>query len=158
MEPGVLAAHMEALVGPCCRLTAAAALLMGRVRRLFFMSEHQDLSRFLVTNLGITKYPQYRLQFVFMLQCTKCAAYDVMFLLPRQSRRTSAMAQMRVILLCRLNRPSSGFQKRQDMLEYEEALQHAAVLDAAFEVCIAHGAAGVACSTACWLLATSTDQ
>lgn len=61
MEPQALAAHMEALVGPCCRLTAAAATLMGRVRRLFFMSEHQDLSRFLVTNLGITKYPQYRL-------------------------------------------------------------------------------------------------
>ena len=67
MEPQALAAHMEALVGPCCRLTAVAALLMGRVRRLFFMSEHQDLSRFLVTNLGIIKYPQYRLQFFFML-------------------------------------------------------------------------------------------
>lgn len=60
VEPKVLAAHLEALVGPCCRLTLAAATLMGRVRRLFFMSEHQDLSRFLVTNLGITKYPQYR--------------------------------------------------------------------------------------------------
>jgi hypothetical protein len=60
VEPQALAAHMGALVGPCCRLTAAAATLMGRVRRLFFMSEHQDLSRFLVTNLGITKYPQYR--------------------------------------------------------------------------------------------------
>ncbi len=59
MEEAVFEA-LSALAGPCCRLTAEAATLMGRVRRLFFMSEHQDLSRFLVTNLGITKYPQYR--------------------------------------------------------------------------------------------------
>ena len=74
MEPQALAAHMEALVGPCCRLTAAAATLMGRVRRLFFMSEHQDLSRFLVTNLGITKYPQYRWHFTQMFQRTEYVA------------------------------------------------------------------------------------
>ena len=34
----------------------------------------------------------------------------------------------------RLNRPSSGFSARMDMLEYEAALTHAGTLDAAFEV------------------------
>lgn len=54
---------VEAVVevaGPCCSLTAPAALLMARVTRLFFMTERQNLSRFLVTNLGITRYPVYK--------------------------------------------------------------------------------------------------
>ena len=33
---------------------------MARVTRLFFMTERQNLSRFLVTNLGITRYPVYK--------------------------------------------------------------------------------------------------
>ena len=37
----------------------------------------------------------------------------------------------------RLDRPTSGFQTRGDMLEYEAALSHAALLDSAFEVCAA---------------------
>ena len=55
-----MAAALFAVAGPCCRLTGDALTLMGRVRRLFFMSESQDLSRFLVTDLGICRYPQYR--------------------------------------------------------------------------------------------------
>lgn len=54
---------LEALLqqsGDCCTLSSAAAVVMARVRRLFFMSERQDLSRFLVTDLGITRYPDYR--------------------------------------------------------------------------------------------------
>ena len=46
--------------GPCCTVTDAARTLISRVTRLFFMSERQDLSLFLVTDLGITRYPQYR--------------------------------------------------------------------------------------------------
>lgn len=61
---------LEALLqqsGDCCTLSSAAAVVMARVKRLFFMSERQDLSRFLVTDLGITRYPEYRQIFCFLL-------------------------------------------------------------------------------------------
>lgn len=59
-QEGLLEALLQQ-AGKCCTLTSEARLLMTRVRRLFFMSERQDLSRFLVTDLGITRYPEYRL-------------------------------------------------------------------------------------------------
>ena len=47
-------------VGPCLRLGRDMVVTARRVQRLFFLAEGQDISRFLVTNLGITKYPDYR--------------------------------------------------------------------------------------------------
>lgn len=48
-----------ALAGPCLRLAPEADCVVRRVQRLFFLNEGQDLSRFLVANLGIVRYPAY---------------------------------------------------------------------------------------------------
>ncbi|KAK9794912.1 hypothetical protein WJX73_005165 [Symbiochloris irregularis] len=48
------------VTGPLLRLDPSAVQLVHRLRRLFFLNEGQDFSRFLVSDLGITKYPQYR--------------------------------------------------------------------------------------------------
>ncbi len=54
------AAHITATVGPCVRVAPGAAITFRRVQRLFFLAEGQDMTRFLVTKLGVVKYPPYR--------------------------------------------------------------------------------------------------
>ena len=51
--------EVERTVGRCCALTPAAAQWAGRLQRLFFLNEGHDLSRFLVADLGIMRYPTY---------------------------------------------------------------------------------------------------
>ncbi|KAL3507167.1 hypothetical protein ACH5RR_032549 [Cinchona calisaya] len=43
----------------CVRITASAESLMWRAERLFFLNGEQDLSAFLLVDLGIVKYPTY---------------------------------------------------------------------------------------------------
>ncbi|KAK9068699.1 hypothetical protein SSX86_012814 [Deinandra increscens subsp. villosa] len=45
--------------GPCIRISSAVDSLMWRVERLFFCNGEQDLSAFLLVDLGIVKYPTY---------------------------------------------------------------------------------------------------
>ena len=47
------------VTGRCVRLSAAALRWCSRLQRLFFLNEGQDLSRFLVADLGISRYPSY---------------------------------------------------------------------------------------------------
>ncbi|KAK9829081.1 hypothetical protein WJX72_003785 [[Myrmecia] bisecta] len=48
------------LTGPCVRLGRPLAACIRRIQRLFFLNEGQDLSHFLVTDLGIMRYPSFR--------------------------------------------------------------------------------------------------
>ena len=66
---------------------------ISRVQRLFFLNEAQNLSSFLIADLGVAKYPRYA-----------------------------------------VTRSRSVFRQRQDLLEYEQALEHAAQLDNTLEV------------------------
>ncbi|KAM7253151.1 hypothetical protein ACFE04_008730 [Oxalis oulophora] len=43
----------------CIRISSTAEYLIWRVERLFFLSGEQDLSTFLLVDLGIVKYPSY---------------------------------------------------------------------------------------------------
>ena len=52
--------HVALAVGPCLRLALSAVTTVRRIQRIFFLAESQDLSRFLVTQLGLVKYPEYR--------------------------------------------------------------------------------------------------
>ena len=52
--------HVQVAVGPCLRLAASAVTTVRRIQRIFFLSESQDLSQFLVTQLGVIRYPEYR--------------------------------------------------------------------------------------------------
>ena len=52
--------HVDCEVGPCLRLATCAVTTARRIQRVFFLAEGQDLSRFLVTQLGVVKYPPYR--------------------------------------------------------------------------------------------------
>lgn len=81
------------LVGPCIKLTEPPCGVVRRVQRLFFLNEAQTLSSFLAADLGVAKYPSYR-----------------------------------------VSRSRSVFTTRQDLLNYEQALLHAAELDNALEV------------------------
>ncbi|KAI7727989.1 hypothetical protein M8C21_006056 [Ambrosia artemisiifolia] len=45
--------------GSCIRISSAADSLVWRVERLFFCNGEQDLSAFLLVDLGIVKYPTY---------------------------------------------------------------------------------------------------
>lgn len=51
--------EVEKVVGRCCALAPATAEWAGRLQRLFFLNEGHDLSRFLVADLGIMRYPTY---------------------------------------------------------------------------------------------------
>lgn len=51
--------EVEQVVGRCCCPSAAALEWGGRLQRLFFLNEGHDLSRFLVADLGILRYPSY---------------------------------------------------------------------------------------------------
>lgn len=79
--------------GPCIKLQLPLCSLINRVQRLFFLNEAQNLSSFLIADLGVAKYPSY------------------------------AVTRSRSVFSC-----------RQDLLEYECALEHAAELDNALEV------------------------
>ena len=79
--------------GPCVKLQQPLCSLINRVQRLFFLNEAQNLSSFLIADLGVAKYPSY------------------------------AVTRSRSVFTC-----------RQDLLDYEQALQHAAELDNALEV------------------------
>ncbi|XP_042485439.1 fanconi-associated nuclease 1 homolog isoform X2 [Macadamia integrifolia] len=46
--------------GTCIRITSTAEVLLWRVERLFFLNGQQDLSAFLLVNLGLVKYPSYK--------------------------------------------------------------------------------------------------
>ncbi|XP_043722626.1 fanconi-associated nuclease 1 homolog isoform X2 [Telopea speciosissima] len=74
--------------GTCIRITSTAELLLWRVERLFFLNGQQDLSAFLLVNLGLVKYPSY-----------KCITMNQIF-------------------------PG-----RSDLLEYEEAVEVAQIMD-----------------------------
>ncbi|KAK1273465.1 hypothetical protein QJS04_geneDACA015224 [Acorus gramineus] len=45
--------------GICVRVSCTADLLLWRVQRLFFLNGEQDLSSFLLVDLGLVKYPNY---------------------------------------------------------------------------------------------------
>ncbi|GAB2265175.1 hypothetical protein Dimus_000240 [Dionaea muscipula] len=45
--------------GTCYRITSGAESLVWRVQRLFFLNGEQDLSAFLLADLGIVNYPRY---------------------------------------------------------------------------------------------------
>ena len=79
--------------GPCIKLQQPLCRLISRVQRLFFLNEAQNLSSFLIADLGVAKYPSYA-----------------------------------------VTRSRSVFARRQDLLDYEQALAHAAELDNALEV------------------------
>lgn len=81
------------VTGPCIRLEQPLCSFINRVQRLFFLNEAQNLSSFLIADLGVAKYPSYAV---------------------RRSR--------------------SVFSSRQHLLDYEQALMHAAELDNALEV------------------------
>ena len=81
------------LIGPCIKLSQPPCDVVRRVQRLFFLNEAQNLSSFLVADLGVAKYPSYS-----------------------------------------VSRSRSVFTTRQDLLDYEQALLHAAELDNALEV------------------------
>lgn len=85
--------QMLDLNGPCIKLSGPPCDTVRRVQRLFFLNEAQNLSSFLVADLGVAKYPSYR-----------------------------------------VSRSRSVFTTRQDLLDYEQALLHAAELDNALEV------------------------
>ncbi|XP_042059785.1 fanconi-associated nuclease 1 homolog [Salvia splendens] len=46
--------------GSCVKVSPLAELLVWRAERLFFLNGEQDLSAFLLVDLGIVKYPAYR--------------------------------------------------------------------------------------------------
>nr|XP_019708406.1 fanconi-associated nuclease 1 homolog isoform X2 [Elaeis guineensis] len=46
-------------VGTCVRISSAADILLWRVQRLFFLNGEQDLSSFLLVDLGLIKFPDY---------------------------------------------------------------------------------------------------
>ncbi|EHA8586756.1 putative Fanconi-associated nuclease 1 [Cocos nucifera] len=75
-------------VGTCVRISAAADILLWRVQRLFFLNGDQDLSSFLLVDLGLIKFPDY----------TCNVSHQI-------------------------------FAGRDDLLEYEEAIEVAQVMD-----------------------------
>ncbi|WOL02516.1 fanconi-associated nuclease [Canna indica] len=46
-------------VGACIRISSSADILFWRVQRLFFLNGEQDLSAFLLVDLGMIKFPDY---------------------------------------------------------------------------------------------------
>lgn len=51
---------MCSMAGPCVRLAESAHQALLRAQRLFFLNESQTLSNFLVLDLGILQYPEYK--------------------------------------------------------------------------------------------------
>ncbi|KAJ3675670.1 hypothetical protein LUZ60_004712 [Juncus effusus] len=80
------------ITGNCVRITPFAEEVLWRVQRLFFLNGKQDLSAFLLVDIGLMKYPSY---------------------------------------VCHASHPI--FPNRKDLLEYEEAIQLAQVMDESLE-------------------------
>ncbi|XP_020253347.1 fanconi-associated nuclease 1 homolog isoform X2 [Asparagus officinalis] len=74
--------------GTCIKISSAADILFWRVQRLFFLNGEQDFSAFLLSDLGLIKFPQYN---------------------------------------CAIVHPI--FQYRSDLLEYEESVEVAQIMD-----------------------------
>ncbi|PIN11641.1 Phosphodiesterase I [Handroanthus impetiginosus] len=55
-----LQSFILAITGSCVKVSPLAESLMWRAERLFFLNGEQDLSAFLLVDLGIVKYPSYR--------------------------------------------------------------------------------------------------
>lgn len=51
--------HILGKTGRCIRISASAESVFWRAERLFFLNGEQDLSEFLLVDLGIVKYPAY---------------------------------------------------------------------------------------------------
>ncbi|KAH7655665.1 Phosphodiesterase I protein [Dioscorea alata] len=47
------------LAGTCVKISSMAEMLLWRVQRLFFLNGDQDLSAFLLVNLGLVRFPDY---------------------------------------------------------------------------------------------------
>ncbi len=45
--------------GPCIKLELPMCSFINRVQRLFFLNEAQNLSSFLIADLGVAEYPSY---------------------------------------------------------------------------------------------------
>ncbi|KAL2459840.1 Fanconi-associated nuclease 1-like protein [Forsythia ovata] len=54
-----LASFILSKTGACVRISALAESLIWRAERLFFLNGEQDVSSFLLVDLGIVKYPSY---------------------------------------------------------------------------------------------------
>ena len=52
--------ELAAVLDVCCAVRAGAYAAAERLQRLFFLQEGEHLGRFLVTDLGIIKYPTYK--------------------------------------------------------------------------------------------------
>ena len=48
------------MTGPCVALEPAACEVVRRINRLFFLNEGQGLSHVQVADMGILKYPPYK--------------------------------------------------------------------------------------------------
>ncbi|XP_077228252.1 zinc ion binding/nucleic acid binding/hydrolase isoform X2 [Tasmannia lanceolata] len=55
MLPSIVSERM----GICVRISSTAEFLLWRIQRLFFLNGEQDLSAFLLVDLGLVKYPDY---------------------------------------------------------------------------------------------------
>ncbi|KAK4387981.1 Fanconi-associated nuclease 1 [Sesamum angolense] len=55
-----LRSSVLAITGSCIRVSPLAESLMWRAERLFFLNGEQDLSAFLLVDLGIVKFPDYK--------------------------------------------------------------------------------------------------
>ncbi|THU49720.1 hypothetical protein C4D60_Mb06t12520 [Musa balbisiana] len=79
-------------VGTCIRISSSSDILFWRIQRLFFLNGEQDLSAFLLIDLGMIKFPDY---------------------------------------VCNISHQI--FQDRSDLLEYEEAIEVAQIMDESLE-------------------------
>uniref|UniRef100_A0A804JFU5 Fanconi-associated nuclease n=1 Tax=Musa acuminata subsp. malaccensis TaxID=214687 RepID=A0A804JFU5_MUSAM len=79
-------------VGTCIRISSSSDILFWRIQRLFFLNGEQDLSAFLLIDLGMIKFPDY---------------------------------------VCNISHRI--FQDRTDLLEYEEAIEVAQIMDESLE-------------------------
>ncbi|KAJ8476350.1 hypothetical protein OPV22_020077 [Ensete ventricosum] len=78
--------------GTCIRISSSSDILFWRIQRLFFLNGEQDLSAFLLIDLGMIKFPDY---------------------------------------VCDISQRI--FQDRTDLLEYEEAIEVAQIMDESLE-------------------------
>ncbi|CAL9118892.1 unnamed protein product [Musa textilis] len=79
-------------VGTCVRISSSSDIVFWRIQRLFFLNGEQDLSAFLLIDLGMIKFPDY---------------------------------------VCNISHRI--FQDRTDLLEYEEAIEVAQIMDESLE-------------------------
>ncbi|XP_057959611.1 fanconi-associated nuclease 1 homolog isoform X2 [Malania oleifera] len=70
-----LCSHLPSVVlektGACIRISTTAESLIWRAQRLFFLNGEQDLSAFLLVDLGIIKYPNYNCIITKQIFCAR---------------------------------------------------------------------------------------